>query len=356
MLLRALPIGALAAAGCSLFVPADEEYVGGVVDGGVSAGTGGSAASAGVAGGGIGGVAASGGASGGNSGSGGTSCESGSSDLVPLVPALYLIVDRTTSMAADGKWTTARQGVLSFMQTSEGGEIALGYFPPIQGAGTCSGSPYDVPVIALAPIAENAPAIKQSLDAAAPLPGQVSQLQGVLTGGAKYAVATAASRTDLQLSLVLLTDWNSINDPCSTDASLLSAITAQASSAEPPVTTHLIGLQASDQNVLHQLADAGQSVAMASALTANQVRTALVRASWPCRFALPANVTGASLTAIATSPIPRQLQQVSGSAACTGDADFYLSGNPPSTLALCPEACLQGSGPVQVQLVVTCDP
>jgi hypothetical protein len=358
---RALPIGTLIASGCSLFVPTDDEYVGGPGAGGSPAGAGGESGSGGTAGtasgasGGLSGMGGVGGSSG-LAGSGGATCVSSVSELVPLVPAAYLIMDRTPSMLANNKWTTARNGVLSYGQNADPkSEAALQYFPPLEVEGTCAGTPYDTPEIAFAPIATNAQAIQLSLFGAQPtLLTQSSHLLGVLAGGTQYAVATAADRRDLQLSLVLITDWTGTTDDCPSQTTILAGLTRAAAMADPPATTHVLALQGSNHSVLSSIAKAGGSLQASIVMSDAEVRAGLERAAWPCRFAMPKAFQGATLSATAMAGAqPTELVQVAAASACSA-ARFHVSESEPYALTLCPEVCFGSSQPVSVELTVAC--
>jgi hypothetical protein len=394
---RVLAAAGVLLGGCSLFVPDDEEYVGG--DGADAAAVGGFAGtlggSAGQSGnGGVGGAAGSGGAggsggtistggtagaggaggatggaggtsgsggstggAGGAGGSGGAVCTPGSVTLQPQPSALYVMLDRTFSMQQYNNWPDAEQGIQQYVNGSNAdGYIALQYFPLVSGAGSCTGTGYDTPEVAMGPLPASASAIVQSMNATnfAGLSG-TSQLMGALSGGLSHALAHASQNPDRQVKLVVLTDWAG-QDSCTTSLSALASVAEAAAEADPPVRTHVVELSALSASGLSQVAQAGGTGAAVHANDESDVLDGLRRARVPCRFSLPATGTpGASATLNAAAPTP--LAQVAGPQACPGNgSSFFLSGTVPTALVLCPNACnsISLSANPTVDLPITC--
>jgi hypothetical protein len=397
-----LLFASLCLAGCSLLAPSDDELLGGGSTGGTtssgggggggsggSAGTpsgGGTAGSAGVTGGGgaptggggstggggaptggggkpsggggaptggggapTGGGGAptgGGGAPTGGGGSGGSTCQPSNGDATALPRAVYLLLDRSSSMADGGKFSSAVSGINSFATGSKasGVDAGLQYFG-LDTGGSCSGVGYGSPVVGFGLL----PALSQAISAslAGTSTGGATPLEGVLNGGKNAGTTYLASKPGRQVDVVIITDVTQITNGggCSSNTATFAAIVA---SGWPSMATHFLAMPNATKSMLDGLASAGGTAVAESVSSSFSISSALERAITPCRFAIPSGHTASQLSLTLAG---QKLTRVNTPIACGfGDGWFEHAG----AAVLCPESCQTLSGGGKVTFTASC--
>src|SRR5690606_37357256 len=82
----------------------------------------------------------------------------------PAPVALYVMFDRSRSMSDSNLWRPAKEAFAEFVRdpASNGMDLALEYFP--SSGGSCDGSGYSTPAVALGRLPEHADALVSSID------------------------------------------------------------------------------------------------------------------------------------------------------------------------------------------------
>ena len=358
-----LLFASLCLAGCSLLAPSDDELLGGGSSGGTtssgggsggSAGTpsgGGTAGSAGVTGGGGaptggGGSTGGGGAPTGGGGSGGSTCQPSSGDATALPRAVYLLLDRSASMADGAKFSSATSGINAFVTGSKASGIDAGlqYFG-LDTGGSCSGVGYGSPVVGFGLLPGLAQPIAASLAGAST--GGATPFEGVLNGGKNAGTSYLASKPGRQVDVVIITDVTQTTNGggCSSNTSALTAIVV---SAWPSMATHFLAMPNATKSMLDGFANAGGTAVAESVSSAFSISSALERAVTPCRFAIPSGHTASQLSLTAAG---QKLTRLNTPIACGfGDGWFEYAG----AAVLCPESCLSLAGGGKVTFTASC--
>ena len=260
---------------------------------------------------------------------------------------MYLVVDRTNSMAGD--FNEIRSGIDQYLTTKTDLTAGLSFAPLKSGSATCSGAGYDPPEVPFGPQPASKSTIINALQGlnTAGMP----RLEAVLTGGAA-ALKTLSPMGDKQPVLVVFTDWQPFMDGCSPTTSGLKAAAAAALSNPPHTVTWIIDM-GGQSSVLNEIAKSGGSQkAIDNANDPKEIRDALFEASPGCRFAAPANSAGGELTLTETSPASQPLSQVANFAACGSNSNHWFMFN--DTLVLCPRTCTDQPPSATYKIDVVC--
>lgn len=382
-----LLFASLCLAGCSLLAPSDDELLGGGSTGGAtssggsggsggSAGTpsgGGTAGSAGVTGGGgaptggggkpsggggaptggggapTGGGGAptgGGGAPTGGGGSGGSTCQPASGDAVALPRAVYLLLDRSASMADGAKFSSATSGINTFATGSKasGIEAGLQYFG-LDTGGSCLGAGYGSPAVGFGLLPALAQPIATSL--AGTTTAGATPFEGVLNGGKNAGTSYLASKPGRQVDVVIITDVTQTTNGggCSSSTATFATIVA---SAWPSMATHFLAMPNATKSMLDSLASAGGTAVSESVSSALSISSALERAVTPCRFAIPSGHTASQLSLTLGA---QKLSRLNTPIACGfGDGWFEYAG----AAVLCPESCQTLTAGGKVTFTASC--
>src|SRR5262245_13319333 len=114
----------------------------------------------GPASGGSGGAGATGAESAGGSGTGGldpdAACGAVHEQATQTPLDLYIMFDRSASMAMAGKWDAAEAGLATWLQATSGVKVAIKFFPIANMVTTCDQNVYKTPTVDFAPLPGNA--------------------------------------------------------------------------------------------------------------------------------------------------------------------------------------------------------
>ncbi len=315
---------------------------GGKPSGGGGAPTGGGGAPTGGGGAPTGG----GGAPTGGGGSGGSTCQPSSGDATALPRAVYLLLDRSASMADGAKFSSATSGINAFVTGSKASGIDAGlqYFG-LDTGGSCSGVGYGSPVVGFGLLPGLAQPIAASLAGAST--GGATPFEGVLNGGKNAGTSYLASKPGRQVDVVIITDVTQTTNGggCSSNTSALTAIVV---SAWPSMATHFLAMPNATKSMLDGFANAGGTAVAESVSSAFSISSALERAVTPCRFAIPSGHTASQLSLTAAG---QKLTRLNTPIACGfGDGWFEYAG----AAVLCPESCLSLAGGGKVTFTASC--
>jgi len=170
--------------------------------------------------------------------------------------ALYVMLDQSASMQTAGLWDPAKLALKAFVDdaSSAGVDLALDYFPPIDGAGECTGVGYDAPAVAIGRLPAHAPNIHASLDALPVAAGFGTPIEGALRGVTSFCQTFQTNNPMEKCIAVLVTDGYP-QFGCSEDYAVIAQVAADAHAAG--VTTFAVGLEGADFALLDMIAMAG---------------------------------------------------------------------------------------------------
>jgi len=178
---------------------------------------------------------------------------------VPAPVALYVMFDRSKSMANNNLWDPAVTALSGFFTdgTSVDIDVALQYFP-ISGGSCADGSGYSTPAVDISRLPADASALTDSLTAES-ANGFSTPIEGALRGATEYCKAFQVDHPDEKCVAILVTDGVPQGTGCSSDSSVLTSIVQDAFD-NFDVRTFAVGLQGADFTLLDQLAMAGGAV------------------------------------------------------------------------------------------------
>ncbi len=287
--------------------------------------------------------------------------------VVPV--ALYLLIDRSASMADDGKWTALVTGLTSFLESDDlaGLQVAVEFFP--YAPSPCTASQYAVPEVDAAPLtAELAPADPQekklidALNAAMPT-GVSTPMFAALTGAYDWAKAVAASG-EAKPVVALVTD--AAPEGCGGETqSEFVALAAQALK-EAGTATYALALPGVSGAELDALASAGGTnkalVLNGGSIVSDMLAAlgGLYASQIDCTFDIPKSSmeldTKQVNLCVNTQSEPTAAVQVTTSLDCGAGLEWHYDDiGQPQQLVLCPAACASAQGAASVQIVVGCN-
>lgn len=297
--------------------------------------------------------------------------------LLPL--DLYLMIDKSGSMANNNKWTNVTTALENFVNdpASTGIGIGLQYLPLFTcetycfwgwcyqycGASDCTIADYAAPAVGIAPLPGNATPIINSLNANGP--GGGTPTAPALQGAIDYAKNWEIAHPTHVVAVVLATDGEP-ND-CSSTVTNTAAVAASGYSGTPSIRTYVIGVGTSLTSLDTIAAAGGTNQAFIvddTSYTESQFAAALLAirsSSASCKYTLPQPSNGTldpSSLRIQYTPNggtnPITINKVSSSSACGASGGWYFD-NPsnPSEMELCPSSCTTIQG-AQVQVVYSC--
>lgn len=297
-----------------------------------------------------------------------------SAEEATLVPINMLIaVDRSGSMADDGKWASAKAAFRTFFEDPEADslDVALRFWPE----GDCSDEVCSVdacsqPHVGLGSLGD-ADHEERLVDAFESYPPDGwTPMSAALAGATKWAQQEAENRGGTEkVVVVLLTDG--IPTACDTD---IDSIASHAAAAydDAGVLTFAVGLEGSKEGQLNTIALAGETNhgyfigngnAQADLLaTLKEIQRSVVA----CSFAMPesdnpsvavdprfVNMTYTPSTGAAGVTIP----QVEGKSACGVDGGWYYDDpTAPAVIELCSATCgtVQADPGAHIEVVLGC--
>ncbi len=289
-------------------------------------------------------------------------------ELTPV--NLFLMVDRSGSMAVNEKWSHATGALRTFLgdPLTHGLRVALRFFSddePMAGC-TMQGCSLDAcaePLVDVGTLSvtrgdgdTQEAQLLDAIDRTFPRSGLGTPIYPALGGALKWAGVYQSEHPTEKTVVVLVTDGEP--NGCNQDMRDISALASDAYAAFG-VPTYAIGLEGSNEVQMDQIARAGQTergIFVGSSGNAEQeLLTALdaIRGqTMSCDFALPkasggrdADSSRVNIT-LTSGAAPRgtaavQLHRVDSQAACSdaGAAWYYDDPHAPTRIHLCPAAC-----------------
>ena len=279
---------------------------------------------------------------------------------------IYVLLDSSLSMDEGSKWddATAALGALVDDPAAAGLEIGLQYFPL---GDDCDPDRYAKPAVPLDFLPGNAEKIKASL--AGHKPDGNTPTTPAMRGAIAYVRALRIADPSRDIAVVLVTDG--APDTCQSTTRTVVEVTTEGATADPRVSTFVVGLANGYVNDMNRIAAAGGTgeaiLISADPTTAQRLVTTLkaVRDTRRfCRYAVPA--AGAAQPTALDLSVTTQLSPdvsaaslpiVAGPDSCGGASGFYVDDvAKPKTVALCPQSCaaVHGDTRSRVQIVVGC--
>lgn len=289
---------------------------------------------------------------GGGAGFGGEdSCASIDQQASPTPLNLYIMLDRSSSMAG-GKWDAAKAGISAFTSdaASAGIELAFNSFP--DGAPGCDQTVYMTPAVGWGQLPGIAPAVDAELATLA-ADGFSSPMYQALGGALLEAVSMAESFPEESAAVLLVTDGTPQGPTglCGgVDPEDPQAIADLADAALGfGVTTFVVGLPGVDQTFANLVAQAGGSDAAILVGTTNveqEFRDALAKVRGdllPCEYAIPEEVLSGEVqitevnVKIGVGGADPEI--VPQNPDCDGPGWYYDDPSSPTQILLCPATC-----------------
>lgn len=176
--------------------------------------------------------------------------------LAPIQVAMYLMIDKSTSMndvsGSATKWAIAVDAINDFVNdpNSQFFDVALQYFP--LDTSSCDGTGYDTPAVPMGALPENADNILDSL--ANTQLGNSTPIEPALRGMTAFCTRFQAEHPDEPCVGVLI----SSDEPtqCAVEMNALTSISQNAYD-DANVRTFTIGMAGADFNLLDQIAKRG---------------------------------------------------------------------------------------------------
>jgi von Willebrand factor type A domain len=278
---------------------------------------------------------------------------------------IYILLDKSGSMADASQWDDATAALSALVDdpTTAGLEIGLQYFPL---GDECDPDLYATPAVPLDFLPANAAKIKASL-AKQKVDG-ITPTEPALRGAISYVRSLRIADPARDIAVVLVTDGSP--DACHSSTRTVVDVASEAQSAEPQVSTFVVGLANSHVDDLNRIAAAGGTgeaiFISADPSTAQKLVTTLhdVRDTQRlCRYAVPdagaAQPTANDLS-VTTQSDPEgptvTLAIVKNAGACTSNGFYVDDPAKPKTITLCPSACatVHASTRSRVKVVVGC--
>jgi hypothetical protein len=179
--------------------------------------------------------------------------------------ALYIMQDRSGSMVTgfpEGSaqsWANSTAAISGFVgdPATQTLDVGLGFFPPVSNnQGACDGSDCGQPVVEIAPVSKNGPALTAAYNNSTPQPLNFTPTECALRGAINHCLQWQSTSNE-QCVVILVTDGNPTT--CDTTTSDLVAIVTDGKTKG--VTTFALGLPGSTIAFLNQLAQAGGTTA-----------------------------------------------------------------------------------------------
>lgn len=311
--------------------------------------TGGKAGSTGFA---TGGAAGAAGTGGGFVLPAGCATESASAEVLPL--DLYILLDRSGSMAYQNKWLDVTNALRGFVYepASYGIGVGLQYLPLPQ---ICDPEAYASPDVEIALLPGAQGALNASL--ANHAPDGDTPMVPALTGALSHAKSWASAHPTHTVAVLLVTDGlpdqtcqSTAGGKAPNDLAHANAAAAAGVAKDPKVSTYVIGV-GNELAALGDIAKAGAGFAVfvdPTEDTQAQFRAAVDKIRkkvLPCSYAIPATKTMLDLglvNVLFTNGAGTQslFKNVKGAASCGNELAWYYD-DPvkPTQLVMCPTAC-----------------
>ncbi len=274
---------------------------------------------------------------------------------------LYMMIDRSGSMAQNSKWTNQSNALKSFFTDpqSAGITVALRFFPLNDNSSpqspTCNGNAYATPLVDWGVLPGHAAALGSAIDGTSPT-GLFTPTQEAINGVLKGALTRQQAFPGHVVSAVIVSDGtpcclaSGYGCPVETAAGI-GAIAATYFSGTPSIRTFAIYVATDATAVMTAIAQQGGTTQAYDATGGSAAFLAALKAiqgsAIPCDFDMPHPSTGTvdpdqvSLSYLpggAGNPVP--VSRVPDSSACGGGDGWYYDNNAnPTKISLCPTTC-----------------
>jgi hypothetical protein len=286
---------------------------------------------------------------------------------------LYMILDRSGSMADNDSWDEEIQALESFVYDPESTGIGIGLqYMPLPDL--CNPAAYAMPAVPMGVLTGNAAQVLTSLANSRPYGG--TPLVPALEGAVQYAKARQQSNPERTVVIVLSSDGLP-DTSCAyagdaglpnTEQNAIQVLSA-AAAATPPIRTFVIGIGAqtalntfamaggTGKAILVGAADGGVTDIEAPLIAAlGNIRTQAL----PCEYTIPQAEAGTidpaevNVTFTPDGQATQDFYGVANAAACqTNNFDWYYD-NPasPAHVELCPNTCTQVKAATKAKLQI----
>ncbi len=289
---------------------------------------------------------------GGGSGFGGDpSCASIDQEAVARPLNLYIMLDRSSSMAGS-KWDAAVAGLEAFLadDASNGINLAFQSFP--DGPPGCDQTFYQTPAVGWAELPGIAQDVSDQLGTLAP-DGFSTPIYQALGGALLECVAMKSDHPDEEAAALLVTD-GAPQGPTGTcggvDPEATESIANIATNARSfGVSTFVIGLPGVDQTFANEVAAAGgsdEAILVATTNVESEFRDALAKVRGdllPCTYLIPEEVrtgeVGVTYVNVAIGLAGADPEITPQNPSCDGPGWRYDNATDPTAILLCPETC-----------------
>lgn len=268
---------------------------------------------------------------------------------------VFVALDKSGSMLADGRWPSVTTALKAFVSNQKltGLSIALKYFPDRR---LCAPDAYEVPEVGLVALPGGAATVVASLEAQAPNGGtpMAPALEGTLRAARAWADTHPNHRVVVLLATDGVPDANCVGggEAAPNDVDGVVAIAAAGATGARPIPTYVIGVGAALGD-LNRVAAAGGTGSAILIDGAKNVQESFITAlgevrkkSLSCRYAIPAaggtvdpEKVNVSLTLAGRTTVPAY---VDGEARCSPEAGWhYDRPTDPTSVVLCPSTCAE---------------
>lgn len=300
-------------------------------------------------------------------------------DRLPLT--LYVLYDRSASMADGSKWANARQGFEQFVDDPASEDITLGLVflprePLLPNEPACSFKNYEQPDVDFGTLPAQAQALLDGIDATT-ASGAGTPLYPALGGGLNRLIArsndAAAQGIAENFAILLVTDGKPQAPPttCSQDPLSTDNIAQLAANGfgKFGIRTFVVGLPGTDQTFANAVAVAGgtgQAIQVSQTDIAESFRQALASIrgeALGCEFPLPPQTPGSEYSVgkvnvtYVSGPPNSQTLKAFKSADCTDPMGWHYDNETnPKTIVLCSALCdaVKADGLAQIQIELGC--
>ena len=280
-------------------------------------------------------------------------------EVSPGVTRLNLLSNAIQSYAADPDAADIGTGIVFFR--------ALGATSASESGGWCDPAEYATPDVPIGPLADNADEITTAIDAIEP--GGLTPSVPALEGAVDYARAHARANPDRATVVALVSD--AFPTECNTDPSAQSDIAEAAYEGDPSIPVYAIGVGASAQFNLDNVARAGgtREALMTEDGTAAEDFVAALRnitlSDLKCEFRLPDPPDGMELQTgnndvnvqMVYTPFSGEVEEMpyvgslGGCGSSTNGGWYFDNTNNPTSIRVCPCTCSRfGAGTLEIRI------
>ncbi|MFO0547318.1 MAG: vWA domain-containing protein [Polyangiaceae bacterium] len=280
---------------------------------------------------------------------------------------LYIMVDASQSMFGS-KWQAAIDGMTAFLNdpTIEDVDVALSFFPrPADATPACDQNAYKTPIVPLAPIADNAATIIDTMTNKVP-DGFNSPMYPALGGAILEGIDVVAANPDEVAAVLLVTDGkpDGPGSSCAgvnpSDPAAVAGLAASGANFDPSIKTFVVGLPGVDTTIANQIAAGGgtdKAVIVGTVNTAQNFTDALVKARGQllaCRYDIPPEVDqgliGLGLVNVTITPGGQPAVEIPRNDNCMGGGWYFDDPENPTSILLCEESCALVKDDVQAKI------